>query len=294
VTCTDQDAVGVATAEDTCQELNCAAIDSIAGGQTIAVSGTGCDDSSAATLAGTTCAFQCQTGEAKQSTFAYVTCSKGELLMCADAQCGNTFGLGADGAACVAAGTVVTEQEVVSSTASITLSSAAARRLSGGLEAQLESKIAEVKAAFTDALATTLSISKSDVVIESHALATLPDGSVVLTLDFYGKVAGGASSDALVSQLAEISSGGDLAASLKSALVEAVADIPGLDVTVGDIAVSEPVKATVFVADTSSGSGTGGGDDEEGGGSVGLIAGVVVVVVLLGGAAFFVMKKKSG
>lgn len=153
--------------------------------------------------------------------------------------------------------------------------------------AQLEEKIDEVLSAFRAAMAATLDVDLSKVVIESHVLSGL-----TLTVNFYVEVEAGSSAEtALMASLEEISTGGGLATTLMSELGDALADVEGLDVTVGAVTVSAPQKGTIFVVeDTPSSSGST--DDEEGGGSMGMIIGIVVVVVLLGGGVAFVKMKK--
>jgi len=290
IACVDEGAVGVAKAQGSCQELSCPAIDTIKGSQTIAVTGAGCDASTAMSAESAPCAFECTKGTAVNEKFNYVTCSKGVLEMCEDAQCSETYGL-AGGPACVGAEQKVKEANVVKSSATLTFESRrlSSARLLSTAAAQLEAKIDAVLAAFREAMAATLSVDLSKVVIESHTLSGL-----TLTVNFYVEVEAGSSLEStLMASLEEISTGGGLATTLMSELGEALADVEGLDVTVGAVSVSAPQKGTIFVVEeSSSSSGGSSAEEEEGGGNMGMIIGIVVVVVLLGGAFVFVKMKK--
>lgn len=196
----------------------------------------------------------------------------------------------AGGPACVGADQKVEEVAVVKSQATLSFESRrlSSARLLSAAAAQLEDKINAVLEAFRRAVAATLEVDVSKVVIEGHTLSGL-----TLTVDFYVEVEAGSSAEtAIMASLEEISSGGALSSTLMTELSTALADVEGLDVTVGSVSVAAPQKATVFVVDEGSTSTGDSGSDEEGGGGMGMIIGIVVVVLLLGGAAAFVKMKK--
>jgi len=281
VACSDVDAAGVAAAGGECAELNCDAIDTVTGNFGANV-GDGCT-ADANLAAGATCPFVCAGGDPSNEDFTHVTCSTGTLSMCTDEDCSELFPVTSSSPACVAAGAVVEAVEVVRSAATINLGGSSARRLSTALADDLTAQIDAVLRAFSTAMAKTLGVATDKVVVESHSLNPNSDGSVDLVVNFYVEVEAG--STAIEELLTEFASGGgDLGETLKAEFQAELEKIDGVTVTVGDVAVSAPVKGTVYVEKETD---DGDDDDEEGGGSGAIIAVVVVVVLVILGVVVY-------
>lgn len=234
---------------------------------------------------GQKCQVSCSGSDTVVGGNTHATCSAGEVLLCSDASCGTT----SSATAPCSAGTAASG---FSSELTTNLQPGGARRLSAtGLEAQLADQIEGVLAAFKTAMATTLGISADKITIEGHSLFGRDDGSVDLVISFFVEAEEGSDIQAKLTELAT-GGGGTLAATLKAQFQSELASVPGVSVTVGDVTISAPEKATIYVEEGSSGGG-GGGDDDEGGGGAAIIAVVVVVVLVVVGLVVwkFVLKK---
>jgi hypothetical protein len=196
-----------------------------------------------------------------------------------------------DSPACVAAGAKVEAKEVLRSAATISLSGSAARRLA--TKAELEAQIDGVLVAFEKAMATTLDVSPEKVVVEGHTLTENADGSLNLVIQFYVEVAAGTESDALSATLTEFAEGGgDLGATLKEQFQAELADVEGVTISVGDVSVSAPQKATLYVAEPTPEGGDGDDGEGGGGGAVVIVVVVIVVLAVVGLVVYkFVLKK---
>jgi len=282
VTCGAASATAVLSTSGPCEERDCGTLKE----KGLLPSGTCTDDMAA----GDTCFLTCKEGSPLDASFTHVTCVAGGMKLCTAASCsGDLSPVGSS--ACVAAGQTATAVTAVSSSATISLSLPAGRRLSTSAQGQLEAQIDAVLSAFSKAMAATLEVAADKVVVTGHSLSAAGDGNVNLVIDFYVEVEAGSALTSIEGKLQDFAAGdASMAAALKSAFSEEL-EAAGLTVAVGDVTVSAPEAITVYVPDPTDAPGDG--DDAEGGGGGAIIAVVVVVVlIVIGGVVWkFVLKK---
>jgi hypothetical protein len=201
--------------------------------------------------------------------------------------------------ACVAADATLEEKEVVRSSATISIKKAS-RRLSADDSLDIDTELgdgskAKIHSSFRKAMATTLDIAVSKVVVEEDAtklVAGQDADTYSLVISFYVE-ADADTLTALTSTLASIASGTGDGVSLLSDLADSFTEeleSAGVAVTVESVLVSEPEVGTIFVAQPTEAPTD---DSDEGGGSGAIIAVVVVVVLVVVGLVVykFVLKK---
>jgi len=231
----------------------------------------------------------CSTGKRVNDDYQYVTCIAGTITMCKTQDCTETTALSDTDTACMdKAASTVTEKRVNSEMTLTMDVGGSGRRLSA---AALEDNKDAVELAFRNGMAEELGLPVANVQVTGTSFKSIPGTTQVeVVISFYVLVPSDQEVTSLESKVTSMAEDSNYDfTEFKKGFAQEMAEA-GVELTVQDITVTEPVVTTVQVAKAPPKEDD---DAEEGGGNPVIIIVVVLLVLAVIGVVVwkFVLKK---